>query len=193
MVRKFTAPHAMYEYALATAGADTYVICSEGVGWKVSDSEPLTVDRWNGAAYDMPLTEVLHRADNGTDVDLADFVRTFGSRLESNFHAWHYRINSAAPARKVPAPTAREFFAIDAIYSAYMACNAADGELAKGYRPTHTMIRLAESGRAAWRQIGFTAREAAYRWWIMCDGASGAEYSHNYAVENPPRTGYTYL
>lgn len=183
--------HPSYAYAMATVGADTYVICSEGVGWKVTADEPLIVDTLLGT-HVMTVDEVREAAEHGTDVDLADHVRTFGSRLESNFWGWHARLNSAMPARKFPEPTKRELFAIDAIYSAMMACNSADEPLARGYEPHHTFVRLAEAGRAAWRQIGFTPREAAYRWWIMCDGASGAEYAHEYAIENPPRTGWTY-
>lgn len=82
----------VYGYALGRGNdGKTYVICTEGVGWEVTPDRPLFVDTWSGG-YDMPLSEVVDRAAHGEDVDLADHVRTFGSRLESNFHMWSRRI-----------------------------------------------------------------------------------------------------
>lgn len=84
-------PSYTYAYAMGPDGTE-YVVCSEGVGWVVDDSHPLVVDTFSGG-YSLPLDTVRDRAIAGTDVDLADHVRTFGSRLESNFWSWHYRIN----------------------------------------------------------------------------------------------------
>lgn len=80
-----------YAYAVGTDGR-TYVICSEGVGWEVTEDRPLIVDTFGGE-YVMPLTEVRERAENGTDVDLADHIRTFGSRLDSNHYMWTARLS----------------------------------------------------------------------------------------------------
>jgi hypothetical protein len=94
-----------YTYALATRGSATYGICTEGVGSEVpldNDGNGLVVD-WRGenktetgysfsmfpvARYSFDLDD-LAEFETGTTVDLADFVRTFGGRLESNFWAWY--------------------------------------------------------------------------------------------------------
>jgi hypothetical protein len=81
-----------YSYALATVGSESYVICSEGVGWLVSDDEPLYVDTMAGEVV-VILADVLTAARQGADVDLADFVRSFGDRLECNFYLWHRKLN----------------------------------------------------------------------------------------------------
>lgn len=92
--------HPAYVYALVWVGTDAYVICSEGVGWKVTTDEPLTVDGYRktthglaAASWDMSLAEVLTASVHGRDVDLADFVRTFGDRLECNFYLWYQKLN----------------------------------------------------------------------------------------------------
>ena len=48
-----------------------YLICNEGVGRRISDSE-----------YD-----VLMKSKTGV-ADLADFIRVFGARLDNNHHLW---------------------------------------------------------------------------------------------------------
>lgn len=82
-------------------------------------------------------------------------------------------------------PSRTELRAIDAIYSAYMACNAAyaddgerkDSQLAHSWSDAPgVMGALADAGRMAWRTLGFTPRAARELWWAMCDGASGAEW-----------------
>lgn len=88
----------VYEYAMATGPDGTvYVICSEGVGWQVTPDRPLIVDTWSGEVT-VILDDVRTAAAAGTDVDLADHVRTFGSRLDSNHAMWVRRLTP------VPAP-----------------------------------------------------------------------------------------
>jgi hypothetical protein len=83
----------MMTYALAH-GPDgrNYVICSEGVGWEVTTDEPLYVQTFSGG-YELSLAEVFTASAHGTDVDLADHIRTFGSRLDSNHYMWHARLS----------------------------------------------------------------------------------------------------
>lgn len=82
-----------YGYALAEApDGRTYAICSEGVGWEVTEDRPLIVDTFAGG-YPLTLADVRDRAERGTDTDLADFVRVFGARLESNFYGWSQRLS----------------------------------------------------------------------------------------------------
>lgn len=81
--------------------------------------------------------------------------------------------------------TAADFAAIDAIYTAYMACNTADLPLAWGIKTTDAMSKLADAAKTAWRMLGLTNQQANNAWWIMCDGGSGAEYSYRYLFDHP--------
>lgn len=53
-----------------------YLICTEGVGKAITQEE-----------YDR-----LSHTVTGQQIDLADFIRTFGSRLEDNYHFWYNRL-----------------------------------------------------------------------------------------------------
>ena len=60
------------------------VICTEGVSWQVGDGFKFNDYDPN----EVPSTvEDLKAMRTGEDVDLADFIRTFGARLERNFAA----------------------------------------------------------------------------------------------------------
>lgn len=79
---------------VARVKGDTYAtICSEGVGWTVDKLEgTLPVTFWHGGwrsdYVDLMANLVLgHVSDE--EVDLAEFVRMFGARLENNFHIWY--------------------------------------------------------------------------------------------------------
>lgn len=63
---------------------DDYLICSEGVGTK------LNADRDDNLARDIR-EQYYAKCDTGEckTVDLADFVRVFGDRLEANFRLWY--------------------------------------------------------------------------------------------------------
>lgn len=80
-----------YGYALAVSAGKVYVICTEGVGWEVTSDRPLFVDSMAGG-YELPLAAVMAAASLGKTVDLADHIRTFGSRLDSNHYQWHARL-----------------------------------------------------------------------------------------------------
>lgn len=108
-----------YDYVVGTAEAEdkSFIICTEGVGWEFSHAKPFTmwvsplwVDPEDGKTVGGMSTastpiylhpDEVRRATSDVEVDLADFVRTFGSRLEGNFHLWH-RTFTAKPkaARK---------------------------------------------------------------------------------------------
>lgn len=74
------------------------VICSEGVGWKEDDKTGLVtfyVDfGWTGnnslkvQVHPRRIKECL----TDETVDLADFIRNYNDRLESNFDLWSYEI-----------------------------------------------------------------------------------------------------
>lgn len=82
--------------------------------------------------------------------------------------------------RNLPEVTADEIRAIDAIWDAYLALNAADRPLA--FSPRHdghgdAMELLAQSARACLRILGFTRGQARTVWRAMVDNASGAEWN----------------
>lgn len=68
-------------------------LCGEGVGWQVDPAGylPITVytnGGWSQDYVDLPFRDVLAHVSDDT-VDLAEFVRMFGARLENNFHIWY--------------------------------------------------------------------------------------------------------
>jgi hypothetical protein len=79
-----------------TADGKVFVICTEGVGWEVKDE--FKVDVWGSGANSFSMfpvaritlskREVLEGMESGEEVDLADWVRAFGDRLECNFGIW---------------------------------------------------------------------------------------------------------
>ena len=85
-------------YATVEHDGHLYVVCNEGVGWEVTDDDPLPVDLYVSAPtgfgifprWEVTLTPAdVHRLATDDEVDLADLIRSFGARLESNFWAWH--------------------------------------------------------------------------------------------------------
>ena len=91
------------EMVVARVKGDTFAtICTEGVGWSV-DSEgtlPITLFTQNGMRQDyidLPVDVVLAHVSE-EQVDLAQFVRVFGARLENNFHIW---LNATAGVEQV--------------------------------------------------------------------------------------------
>lgn len=91
------------QMVVARTKGDTFAtICTEGVGWEV-DKEgnlPVTVFTQNGMRQDyidLPVEVVLAHVSE-EQVDLAEFVRMFGARLENNFHIW---LNATAGVEQV--------------------------------------------------------------------------------------------
>lgn len=90
-----------FTQAIATDQAGNhYLLCSEGVGWEAQDIDGVptfTLDLYvESAGYIAIMASATLRiaADDlldepTTEVDLADFVRVFGGRLEDNFWIWH--------------------------------------------------------------------------------------------------------
>lgn len=76
--------------ALGEHHGDMWVICSEGVGWEVPD-EGFSVNDYDP---DCPRwsKEELRGMRDGLPVDLADWVRVFGARLETNHRLWFARL-----------------------------------------------------------------------------------------------------
>ena len=69
------------------------VVCGEGVGWQEDEKNglvPFFVD-FGHYGHALKVTvhpRVIEACLTDETVDLADFVRVFGSRLESNFYLW---------------------------------------------------------------------------------------------------------
>lgn len=108
------------QWALGYKDGRVFAICTEGVGYEVTDEEPLELEfhgqylKRQGASWinqagdsvEAPVVESVTRFDFlpfgsysiipedlanfpiKETVDLADFVRTFGGRLEDNFWLW---------------------------------------------------------------------------------------------------------
>jgi hypothetical protein len=81
------------------ADGTVVVVCSEGVGYEVTDESPFSLSlyaRYDGGGIGIvPLMEAVMKPDDLQEyltdetIDLADLVRTFGQRLEDNF--WRLR------------------------------------------------------------------------------------------------------
>ena len=84
-----------------------YVLCSEGVGSRhpISEEHPYELDfftervdednpgtRFMGimpsCTIKLMTNDMLYGYDNGETTPLHDFIRTFGDRLETNYHNW---------------------------------------------------------------------------------------------------------
>lgn len=80
------------------------IIGTEGVGWKSdSDSGIISVPVWsnNGMSQARPVElhrDVLMKFVTDETVDLADWVRVFGDRLESNLWLWQEQVLSTESA-----------------------------------------------------------------------------------------------
>lgn len=69
-------------------------ICHEGVGWWKNDDGKYLVGGWIGNSnptYYITEDELLSCL-SPEKVDLADFINTFGGRLETNFDLWYYEV-----------------------------------------------------------------------------------------------------
>ena len=69
-------------------------ICTEGVGWWKNDDGKYLVGFYVGysnPSYYMTEDELLSCVSS-EQVDLADFIRSFGDRLENNFDLWYYQV-----------------------------------------------------------------------------------------------------
>jgi hypothetical protein len=70
-------------------------ICTEGVGWNETEDGLLGIEIWAGYINqypDVPAHLVLDNLAKDT-VELADFIRVFGDRLENNFGLWRRAID----------------------------------------------------------------------------------------------------
>ena len=85
-------------YAVAEKDGVMYVICNEGVGWEITDEDPLILDLYPHTGNSFGIFPVMSASlkpedvrnrTSEAEVDLADHIRTFGARLESNFHQWY--------------------------------------------------------------------------------------------------------
>jgi len=73
-------------------------ICSEGVGWWKNDDDKYLVGFYVGysnPSYYMTEDELLSCLSS-EQVDLAEFVQTFGSRLENNFDLWYDQVKNVS-------------------------------------------------------------------------------------------------
>ena len=66
-------------------------VCGEGVGWFIDGEGLLPVNyhvgQFGSGYIDITPEELMPLISNET-IDLADFIRSFGDRLENNFYSW---------------------------------------------------------------------------------------------------------
>ena len=83
-----------------------YVLCEEGVGdnHAMKEDEPYSVELYGHSKAEFGIfpsctakvPESKFREMSYVEVNLADFVRRFGHRLESNFNCWNRKLNPIA-------------------------------------------------------------------------------------------------
>lgn len=62
------------------------MVHTEGVAYLVTDEKPWKWDDYNEGASLWSMEQLMEACDGHKSVDLADWVRTFGARLENNFY-----------------------------------------------------------------------------------------------------------
>lgn len=87
---QITGPYDSYALFVREDGL-TLMVHSEGVAYRVTDEKPW---QWNDyrndvRSYGPGELHTIAMREQATLVDLAEWVRTFGARLESNFHQIH--------------------------------------------------------------------------------------------------------
>lgn len=81
-------------YALIIRGnGEVRMVHSEGVAYKVSNEKPWCWNDWSITEKKWSPAELVELIDETQAVDLADWVRSFGARLESNFSQIAYWYN----------------------------------------------------------------------------------------------------
>ena len=88
-----------YSYALAEGKNGMALICSEGVGHYFEEGDaPLSITIIDGNTMSwLDATATLEELEElpTIEVDLADFIREFGARLETNFRIWKNELATA--------------------------------------------------------------------------------------------------
>lgn len=82
-----------------------YALCNEGVGnGPITDDDKYEIDlyaEYDGGGWCMPVmsakvnAEELKKLATAEKVNLADFIRQFGARLEANYHNWYKELEKA--------------------------------------------------------------------------------------------------
>lgn len=89
------------ELLLVTTKEGAAVLCTEGVGWTehkglvsvlAKNNEPRSFQSFE---VELPV-EAVTEAATDEEVDLADFIRVFGDRLEANFRIWRNAVEEAS-------------------------------------------------------------------------------------------------
>lgn len=78
---------------------ETFMIHGEGVSYVVTHAQPFRFNDFNLSSPWHSVLTVRGWREGVEPVDLADWVRSFGSRLESNFHTAHRLLNATTPQK----------------------------------------------------------------------------------------------
>jgi hypothetical protein len=88
------------DLVLGKSGSDEHefvIICTEGVGWILHEGGDMIVPLrwgWSGTYNAHVRIDDVMACVTEREIDLADFVRAFGDRLEDNFRIWFRYIQS---------------------------------------------------------------------------------------------------
>jgi hypothetical protein len=86
---------------LRCADGTVYVVSSEGVSDDSKRDDMVVVDTQTMTDWQLLPIPVVEACLTGETIDLADLIRSFGDRMENNFHAWHNRaLRAEKGARK---------------------------------------------------------------------------------------------
>lgn len=81
-----TGPEAAYAVVFNESATEARMVHTEGVSYLVNNDKPWTWNDYSSDAKKFTFEELLAMTETADQIDLADWVRTFGARLESNFY-----------------------------------------------------------------------------------------------------------
>lgn len=85
MPKSVSGPFDRYALLVRDDGTEVRMVHTEGVAYAVTDEKPWCWTDYDPSQPTFTVAYLLFAATTVEPVDLADWVRTFGARLESNF------------------------------------------------------------------------------------------------------------
>lgn len=82
---------------LVTDGVRVFLICTEGVGWEITDDDKWEITMENGDERVWDPAQAISEMNKSEHepMRLDKWVRVFGSRLDSNVYLWEHRLEEA--------------------------------------------------------------------------------------------------
>lgn len=79
------------------------IICTDGVGDEQDDNQRILISGFDGMQWvcaTVGVCRLLNECRTGEQINLADHIRTFGDRLDTNFDIWHHRLTVGDTKKK---------------------------------------------------------------------------------------------